>query len=242
MRTTAGLDQGGPLARVLDDPRVAVAELDPREVAPEVGLYPEEAALIVNAVLARRQQFTAGRCLARRAWQALGREPEPLLNDAQRVPRWPAGLVGTITHTHAWCGAAVAFANEVSGLGADVEAATPLEPGLWDRVCRPEEREFLHALPAERSGLLAKGVFSAKESIYKALYPSVRVFLDFQGMSLELEPSPPGNGATSGAEAGATWRWQPTLQSAWGPFLPGHRFPTGRLWLDRELIVSAVVL
>lgn len=226
---------GGPLARVLDDPRVAVAELDPREVAPEVGLYPEEAALIVNAVLARRQQFTAGRCLARRAWQALGRGPEPLVNDAQRVPRWPAGLVGTITHTHAWCGAAVAFANEVSGLGADVESATPLEPGLWERVCRPEERAFLHGLPAERSGLLAKGVFSAKESIYKALYPTVRVFLDFQGMAIALE-------AGDAAPTAACWRWHATLQVPWGPYAAGQRFGPGALRIEPELIASGVIL
>jgi 4'-phosphopantetheinyl transferase EntD len=247
----------GPLARLLDDPRVVVAELDPRQVAPDVGLFPEEAAPLVRAVLSRRQQFTAGRLLARQAWAELGQGPVPLLNDAQRVPMWPPGLVGTITHTVGWCAVAVARQNEVEGLGADVEPATPLQPELWERICRPEERRFLEALdPAER-GLLAKGVFSAKESIYKALYPSVRLFLDFQGMSVELERARPGavaghdapdgdvagHGTVAGApDAGATWRWQPVLQTAWGPFQPGHRFPTGRLWLDRELIVSAVVL
>jgi 4'-phosphopantetheinyl transferase EntD len=232
----------GPLARLIDDPRIVVAELDPRQVEPDAGLFPEESAPLARAVLSRRQQFTAGRLLARQAWATLGQAHVPLLNDAQRVPMWPQGLVGTITHTVGWCAVAVARQSEVEGLGADVEPATPLQQELWERVCRPEERRFLEGLDPDERGLIAKGIFSAKESIYKALYPSVRVFLDFQGMSLELEPSPPGNGATSGAEAGATWLWQPTLQSAWGPFLPGHRFPTGRLWLDRELIVSAVVL
>src|SRR5688572_29041761 len=183
------LDRRGPLARVLGDPRVAVAEQDPRDVVPEVGLYPEEAALIRQAVLSRRQQFTAGRQLARQAWQALGRDAAPLLNDARRVPIWPSGLVGTITHTQTWCGAAVAFASDVSGLGADVEASTPLELALWERVCRPEEQTFLNARPEALRGLLAKGIFSAKESIYKALYPAVRIFLDFQGMSIALEVS-----------------------------------------------------
>jgi 4'-phosphopantetheinyl transferase EntD len=224
----------GPLARLIDDPRISIAEMDPRHVAPDTGLFPEEAAPLERAVLSRRQQFTAGRLLARQAWARLGQASVPLLNDAQRVPMWPRGLVGTITHTVGWCAVAVARQNEVEGLGADVEPATPLQRELWERVCRPEERRFLEALEPEQSGLLAKGVFSAKESIYKALYPHVRVFLDFQGMSLELEPS--------GAEGGATWLWQPTLQTAWGPFKPGHRFPSGRLWLDRELIVSAVVL
>jgi 4'-phosphopantetheinyl transferase EntD len=237
MSTRPELDRAGPLARVLDDPRVAVAEQDPRDVVPEVGLYPEEAALIRQAVSSRRQQFTAGRQLARRAWRALGRDPAPLLNDARRVPIWPAGLVGTITHTHTWCGAAVAFANEVSGLGADVEASTPLDLPLWERVCRPEEQTFLNAQPEPLRGLLAKAIFSAKESIYKALYPGVRVFLDFQGMSIALTP-----GEACDPAHCIQWTWHATLQVPWGPHAPGRRFGPGQLRIEPEHIVSAVVL
>jgi 4'-phosphopantetheinyl transferase EntD len=227
----------GPLARLLDDPRIAVAELDPRQVVPDTGLFPAESAPLAHAVLSRRQQFTAGRLLARQAWARLGQAPMPLLNDAQRVPVWPNGLVGTITHTVGWCAVAVARQSEVEGLGADVESATPLERQLWERVCRPEERRFLEALDPDRQGLVAKGFFSAKESIYKAVYPSVRVFLDFQGMALTLEPATP-----RALDGGELWHWQPILQTAWGPYAPGHRFPTGRLSLDAELIASAVVL
>jgi 4'-phosphopantetheinyl transferase EntD len=222
----------GPLARLLDDPRVVVAEMDPRQAVPGVGLFAEEAALVDKAVLSRRQQFTAGRQLARQAWQRLGQAPVALLNDAQRVPVWPRGIVGTITHTHVWCAAAVAREGEVRGLGADVELATPLELGLWDRICRPEERAFLHAQPEPLPGLLAKAVFSAKESIYKALYPSVRVFLDFQGMHIALEPE---------ASAGL-WTWRATLQLAWGSLSAGERFAPGQLLIEREVIASAVVL
>jgi len=231
LSSSAALD-AGPLARLIADPRVRVAEVDPREVTPEAGLFPEEAALIANAVLSRRQQFTAGRVLARRAWQGLGQAAVALTSDEQRVPRWPSGIIGTITHTHGWCAAAVARASDVRALGADVEAATPLELGLWSRVCRPEERSFLAAHPGEAGGLLAKAIFSAKESIYKALYPAVRVFLDFQGMHIELEPAP-GEGQ---------WTWRATLQTPWGEHLPGERFEPGRLSIDRELILSAVVL
>lgn len=222
----------GPLARLLDDPRVEVAEMDPREMAPGAGLFAEEAAAIARAVLARRQQFTAGRRMARQAWQRFGVPPVALLNDEQRVPIWPSDVVGTITHTSIWCAAAVARKHAVTGLGADVEPATPLELGLWDRICRPEERAFLQAQPAPLGGLLAKGVFSAKESIYKALYPNVRVFLDFLGMHIELEPA-----ATEGL-----WIWHATLQTRWGSFEPGRRFPPGKLQLDAELITSAVIV
>lgn len=228
----SGVVNSGPIARVLADARVVVAEMDPRAAMPGAGLFAEEAALVDKAVLTRRQQFTAARLLARQALQRLGQAPVPLLNDEQRVPIWPQGIVGTITHTHVWCGVAVARAGEVTGLGADVEQATPLELNLWDRICRPEERDFLRAQPEPARGLLAKAIFSAKESIYKALYPSVRVFLDFQGMLVELAPAP-GDGE---------WTWRATLQVAWGSLSPGQGFAPGRLRIERELIASAVVL
>lgn len=221
----------GPVARLLSDPRIVVREMDPRQASAGVGLFPEEAASIANAVLSRRQQYSAGRCLARAAWQQLGQGPVALLNDPQRVPIWPEGIVGTITHTDVWCAVAVARRGDVAGLGADVERASPLELGLWDRICRPEERAFLRAQPAPRDALLAKAIFSAKESIYKALYPSVRVFLDFQAMQIALEP-------TSDAER---WLWHATLQVPWGAFPAGQRFAPGKLHLGHALITSAVV-
>lgn len=224
--------RAGPLTRLFDDPRVEVAEMDPRLATPSLGLYPEEERAVAKAVLSRRRQFTAGRCLARQAWQRLGQAPVALLSDEQRVPIWPAGIVGTITHTEIWCAAAVARRGDVAGLGADVEPATPLELSLWHRICRPEERSFLDAQPAPLAGLLAKGLFSAKESIYKALYPRVRVFLDFQGMHIALEPT---------AHAGL-WLWHATLQVPWGALPPGERFAPGKLQVDAELIASAVIL
>jgi 4'-phosphopantetheinyl transferase EntD len=224
----------GPLTRLFDeDDRVVVAEMDPRLMAPGTGLFPEEASAIERAVLSRRQQFTAGRCLARQAWQRLGQGPVALINDEQRVPIWPSGIVGTITHTHTWCAAAVARRSLVAGLGADVESATPLDVDLWERICRPEERAFLSASSDDRAGLLAKGLFSIKESIYKALYPSVRLFLDFQGMHVTLVPS---------AREEGRFGWRATLQVAWGPLERGRSFGPGQLQLDSDLISSAIVL
>lgn len=228
----------GPLARLLRAHPVCVAEMDPRQVAalaarsPAALLFPEEAQSIAKAVESRRQQFTAGRLLARQAWQALGLGPRALLNDEQRVPRWPAGIVGSITHTHGWCAAAVARAEQIDALGTDVEAATPLDPGLWPRICRPEELRWLETCPAARAGLWAKAFFSAKESIYKALYPSVRIFLDFQAMHIEFAPG----------AAGGESEWQARLQVAWGPFEPGQQFAAGRLGIDDEWIVTGIAL
>jgi 4'-phosphopantetheinyl transferase EntD len=220
------------LAPLFGDARIAVAEMDPRDAPLEGVLFPEEALCVERAVLSRRQQFSAGRLLARQALAALGLPRLAVPADAQRVPVWPSGVIGTITHTQIWCGAALARSGELRALGADVELATPLELGLWDRICRPEERSFLRRQTEHDPSLLAKAWFSAKESIYKALYPGVRTFLDFQGMRIEL-------GAVQGA---GIWPWHAVLQTPWGPFAPGTRFGPGRLSIDAELITSAVAL
>lgn len=225
-------EQRGPLARLLAREPVRVAELDPHSVTACAGLFAEEARAVSSAVESRQKQYTAGRVLARQAWAELGVPPLALLNDEQRVPRWPEGVVGCITHTHGWCAAAVARAERVAALGVDVEAATQLNVDLWDRICRPEERAWLGAHPQPAAGLLAKAVFSAKESIYKALYPQVRVFLDFQAMHIALAP---------GAEAG-TSRWHATLQVPWGPFAAGQRFEPGWLSIDADWVLTGVVL
>jgi 4'-phosphopantetheinyl transferase EntD len=222
----------GPLARLLTDPRIKIAELDPRQLPLDAGLFPEETRVIASSVQSRREQFSAGRWLARRAWQELGQPAVALLNDEQRVPIWPAGIVGTITHTQIWCAVAVARSSDVAGLGADVEAATALEVGLWERVCRPEERAFLEQQPAPLAGLLAKATFSAKESIYKALYPTIRSFLDFQAMRIELQP----------LDTAGNWTWWAELQVPWGQLAPGRRMGPGKLSIDNDLIVTAIVL
>lgn len=117
-------------------------------------------------------------------------------------------------------------------LGADVEAATPLDPGLWERICRPEERHWLERHSPEPAGLLAKALFSAKESIYKALFPSVRAFLDFQAMRIEC--------SLGGASGSGTW--QAVLQVPWGSYAAGQHLGQGSVSIDAEWILTAIAL
>jgi 4'-phosphopantetheinyl transferase EntD len=219
----------GPLARLIADDRIRVCEADPRTVPAGVGLFPNEALTIAKAVQSRREQFTAGRVLARRALAELGHAAVELPSGEDRAPHWPPGIVGTITHTHGWCAAAVARASEVTAIGADVEAATPLDPGLWERICRPEERAFLQTLPSARAGLLAKAIFSAKESAYKALYPRIRTFLDFQGMCITFEQS-----------SASPSLWRAELRADWGHLRGGHRLGPGKVSIDSDWIITAL--
>jgi 4'-phosphopantetheinyl transferase EntD len=188
-------------------------------------LFPEEAAQVAKAVPKRKQEYAAARGLARRALTSLGFEPLPIVNDADRVPAFPEGTVGGITHTRGLCIVAAAPASRYRALGVDAEGAAPLEEKLFDTVLRPEELARLGGLDVALRGRFAKLVFCIKECAYKAQYPLSRKYFGFSGMSVE-------------AEGG---RFVATMEIDAGPFVRGHRFE-GRYAVDDAYVVSAVAI
>jgi 4'-phosphopantetheinyl transferase EntD len=149
-------------------------------------LHPEEAACVARAGAKRRREFSIGRMLARRAFAQLGIEGFALLSDTDRVPRWPDGLVGSISHTVGCCAVAVARRGRILSLGIDVERAGRLEDQLMARICTPREIERARALPPPEGVDWGKLVFSAKESAYKCYFPLARRLLGFQDMEIEF--------------------------------------------------------
>jgi 4'-phosphopantetheinyl transferase EntD len=135
----------------------------------------------------RRREFAAGRLLAHGLLEAVGASRSPLLPDADRVPLWPSGVVGSITHCQSLCAVAVAPASQCSGLGLDVEPAAPMDAALLPMILRDAEFARIAALPAALRPLGGILVFSIKEAVYKAIYPQCRVFLDFHQVELAFE-------------------------------------------------------
>lgn len=210
-------------------PRVELAEAHPEETPTAIdGLFPEEAQRMAKAVEKRRHEFALGRRLAREGLARLGVAPVAIPMGADRAPEWPAGIVGSITHTKGWCAAAVARADELSGIGLDVEMAEELAHKLWDSICTPRDLEWLDARPSSERGRLAKAIFSAKESAYKAQYLVTRTYLGFMAMSVEID-----------ADAGtftATFE-QPSADA----FAPGDVL-RGRVRWARDVVATAVVI
>ena len=163
--------------------------------APEDALRPEEASAVGRAVEKRRREFAAGRACARRALARLEIADAVLPVGPDRLPLWPPGIVGSITHCTGFCGVAVARRGAILGLGLDAEVGDELEPKLVPRVCRPAEIERLEALAGLTPGEGAKLVFSAKESTYKCFFPLARRFLEFHDVEVELRPDSPAAGA-----------------------------------------------
>ncbi|WP_405497783.1 4'-phosphopantetheinyl transferase [Streptomyces sp. NBC_00096] len=158
--------------------------------APLSSLHPEEAAVVAGAVDARRREFATARACARAALGLLGVPPAPLLPGPRGAPRWPDGIVGTMTHCTGYRAAAVARSSDLLSIGLDAERNEPLpNEGVLGYVTLPAEREHLARLAADRPEICwDRLVFSAKESVYKTWFPLTHTFLDFLECEITVRP------------------------------------------------------
>jgi 4'-phosphopantetheinyl transferase EntD len=155
--------------------------------APESTMFRVEAAAVAGAVAERRREFGTVRYCARTAMRQLGVPAVPILPDVDRAPRWPVGVVGSMTHCAGYRAAVVARSGELRGVGIDAEPHAALPPEALDLVLRDEERTRLFALADARRGLhWDRIVFCAKEAVYKAWFPITRRWLDFPDVSVTV--------------------------------------------------------
>ena len=166
---------------------VLVAEMDPRGASPDE-LPVEEQRVVERAVDQRRREFAAGRILARGLLSRLGIGPEfVLVPGPDRVPIWPEGIVGSITHCRDRAAVSVGRASEILSVGCDLEIDEELSEALSELVCTRRERSWLARQPHDQRGHYAKVIFCAKEATYKALFPLTRHVLEFDAMEIELD-------------------------------------------------------
>jgi 4'-phosphopantetheinyl transferase EntD len=144
-------------------------------------LYPVERARIAGAVTSRRREFATGRALARQALERLGIGPVAIPAGDGSEPVWPSGIVGSITHSGGFCAVLLGRTVNYRGVGIDVEVSRPPADDIARLVVNPSEPAEYHRQPWLQT------VFSAKESIYKCLYPTHRAFIDFQDVTVRLE-------------------------------------------------------
>jgi 4'-phosphopantetheinyl transferase EntD len=192
----------GVLAGLLP-PGVAVVEADPEHEPP--ALHPDEAHMVAKAVEKRRREFAWGRSCARAALRRLdvgsragpgpaqvgdGAAGEVAIGRGERgEPVWPNGVVGSITHCAAYCAAVVAHQSTVTAVGIDAEPAGLLSRRVWEMISTPADREALVQSVGRRPGTYEIVLFSAKESIYKAWYPTTGEWLGFQDADVIIDPA-----------------------------------------------------
>lgn len=161
----------------------------------------------------RQRESASGRALARSLLAQCGASDGAVGRGADGAPLWPAGFIGTISHTAALLAVAVAPAHALAGIGIDVELSDGLrDTAAIDAVCLDAAERALADACALGHAQARVLFFSAKEALYKCLYPRLRRYIDFSDVAVRacdagagtltlvaLRPLAPG------VPAGATW-------------------------------------
>jgi 4'-phosphopantetheinyl transferase EntD len=143
-----------------------------------------------NARAQRHCEFIAGRYCAIRAIQRLELSPNstsqtqiPIQPD--RRPLWPLGIIGSISHSGDRAMAVIGSADNYIGLGIDCEIILTESAAveIADLILDPLEKALLLDQQLEY-GLMLTLVFSAKESLFKALSPSLSNVISFHDLSI----------------------------------------------------------
>jgi 4'-phosphopantetheinyl transferase EntD len=145
-------------------PGLSGAEL--RDAGQALALHPREEIHVARAVEKRRRDFALGRMCARAALAPLGHGEAEIAIGADGAPQWPAGLVGSITHTGGYAAAVAGDAASFSGVGVDAERVGGVTPKLWPRLFNMAEQAQLAG--RTDGDVAATLLFSAKEAAFKA--------------------------------------------------------------------------
>lgn len=148
------------------------------------------------AVDKRRAEFLAGRAMVKMAFQTLGLPDADIPIGPDRAPVWPLGVAGSISHARGHC-AAILCANPerfTRHFGVDIEAyASPRAQAAIAKIALTESDRALLAASGPQAPLasdrLATLIFSAKETLFKALYPQVRAYFGFDAAALTASPA-----------------------------------------------------
>jgi 4'-phosphopantetheinyl transferase EntD len=175
----------------------------------------------------RLRELESGRTYAKRALAMIGCHCVDLPIGPDRSPKWPAGIVGSLTHVMGRDGghfaAAVASRETVCAVGIDVEREGGLPPRVWDYVLTRRELARILALPPPVRAAEAQIIWCAKEAIRKAALQQI------EPIEVEIEHDPEGE------EYAATWRPAKATDSS-------AQIWHGRTGRSQGFILAAVVL
>jgi enterobactin synthetase component D len=122
----------------------------------------------------RKREFLSGRVAGMRALKRMNIEVNAILRLEDGRPLWPAGSCGSLSHSDTYACAVVARTEDYLSLGVDLEPTTSMSQLLQIRsqFLTPEEERAL----APEQALIA---FSAKEALYKTIYPLAQTYFGF---------------------------------------------------------------
>ena len=170
----------------------------------EHSLYEEEKAAVAAAIESRRCEFAAGRACARAGLRQLGLGEPVILKGDDGAPVWPAGIVGSITHTGDYRLCALGrVAPGLRAIGVDAELSGGVTSDLHPEVFGAEERAALAEIDPRWDA--ATRMFAAKEALYKAQFPLTRSWIDFHEVVALPADVAAGTLSLRGDRSGLPW-------------------------------------
>lgn len=152
---------------------------------PEFGIaLPDQ---LINAVSKRKAEFLVGRLMAKHALGGIGysKPCSRIAINEHRAPIWPLGVVGSISHDRSSAICVAAKQTIVPLLGLDIEELLDEMVATQIASTVHNKQELALLLAANFSPNVATTLlFSAKESLFKALYPTVRCYFGFEQAKL----------------------------------------------------------
>ncbi len=212
---------------------LVMAGFDPADFTParfaQAGIHrPESVARSVNK---RQAEFFFGRSCARAALAGIGMTGVEIAVGAMRQPLWPAGVLGSITHSNHVAAALVLPAGQHGGVGIDIETvAQGALDFMHGNIVSAHELAYLRSLQQQLDlNTLMTLVFSAKESFFKAACGVVQRFFDFDAVHIEHIDL-----------QARTIRFALT-ETLCPPFQQGSRWCAGYTLMDRRQILTGFI-
>lgn len=134
-----------------------------------------------KAVDSRKAEYLIGRYLAQSILKDFGLPYEDIRIGRNRSPIWPSGICGSISHTSDMVMCAISNSKSTRFLGIDIES--PICPSIADSISQQVLRKdecpivFNCGLTFE---LVVSLAFSAKETLFKAIYKDVGHYFGFE--------------------------------------------------------------
>lgn len=141
---------------------------------------------IAQARVERKNEYLCGRVLAQAVLNHHFGLDQPITSMHGHLPIWPTHVLGSISHSQNKL--IVALSNNAIYLGIDIEhwVTSEFAQGSAHLVLTPSEFDLWKSKAAEFFDFAryVSLIFSVKESLYKAVYPTAKQYIDFLEASI----------------------------------------------------------
>jgi 4'-phosphopantetheinyl transferase EntD len=136
---------------------------------------------IIQAHPKRQHEYLCGRILAQAVLKHHLDLDQPLTSMHEHLPIWPTHVLGSISHSQNKL--IVALSNNANYLGIDIEhwVTSKFAQESAHLILTPSELELwkVKAFECIDFAQFVSLIFSVKESLYKAVYPIAKQYIDF---------------------------------------------------------------